>query len=170
MGGYPSFVFISPPAMILAFTQCSDDEPTKPPVITEPDTTSNDFVWDITQIGVRHTALYDVEAISDTDVWICGEIHFPDTCQNDSSGNIIRPFNIAHWDGKQGTFSRLHWNKDNPNEFNPVYGIKAFTSKEVWFSAGGEIVCLLQGEFIYRTIPTSLFEYTGTNHLDGTKK
>ena len=157
------------PAVFLAIlaVACTDSEPPAPDdgdntIVL--DTTSHDFVWDITQIGIRHTMLFDIEAISDTDVWICGEIHFENTYRYDSLGNYIKPFNLAHWDGREWTFIRLQWPDDLPLEVDPVSAIKAFSCNDIWFHTGRKIAHMKNGENSFWELP---YEKGGTRLMEG---
>lgn len=61
------------------------------------DTTSGSFTWRVLYIGDGMSELYDVFAVSDTDVYAVGSFYF-----KDSTGqlNLDKIFNAFHWNGK----------------------------------------------------------------------
>ena len=177
---HESFRYIpAAPALLCAFLllSCSDGDMVTPPP-SGPDTTSHDFVWDITQIGVRHTAIRDIAAIAEDDVWLCGEIHFEDTYTYDSNGVYIKPYDLAHWDGTEWTFQRLRWTGDSKYAFRAVFAMKAFASDDIWFMEPGG-VAHWNGEYfetqdIDRNIPEGsmlhlMDGYPGNLYLAGTR-
>lgn len=88
---------------VVTLLSCND-ETTKPPpiVVEEPEdttTTSHDFIFlRLDTLGFSHSRLVDVQIISDTDVWVAGELYI-----KDSTGKVddITLYNAAHWDGRQ---------------------------------------------------------------------
>ena len=155
-------------ALLCAFLllSCSDGDMVTPPP-AGPDTTSHDFVWDITQIGVRHTAIRDIAAIAEDDVWLCGEIHFEDTYTYDSNGVYIQPYNLAHWDGKEWTFQRLKWQGDNPIAVKDIHAMKAFASDDIWFFTGGDIAHWNGNSFETQKVPLNIPEGSFLHLMDG---
>ena len=164
-----SFPLFSVVVLALLLASCTDREPPAPDdgdnttIIF--DTTSHDFVWDITQIGIRHTMLLDIEAISDTDVWICGEIHFENTNRYDSLGNYIKPFNLAHWDGREWSYMRLKWPSEFPLSLTDICAIKAFSHDDIWFFTGGKIAHLKDGKYLFWELS---YEMSGGYLMEGT--
>ena len=75
--GLPFILLLSAFFGCMNLISCKDKS--TPVTPAGPDTSSNDFVWTKTPIGTYGTVLQDIAAFSDTDVWICGEIHFKDT-------------------------------------------------------------------------------------------
>ncbi len=68
-------LFIMPAVLgLLLFAASCEQVPMEPIGAHGPDTTSHDFVWDAMTMGYDHTSLYDAYAISDTDVWVGGDI------------------------------------------------------------------------------------------------
>ncbi len=122
----------------LMFYSCKKSNPVAPPP-SVPDTTSNDFMWSQTPIGTYGTELQDIVAFSDTDVWICGEIHFKDSYTFDSLGHWIVPYNVAHFNGKVWEYIRVEWCDVTASGFYIALAMFGTSSNDMWFKDGGAL-------------------------------
>ncbi|MBW7846135.1 MAG: glucosyl transferase [Bacteroidia bacterium] len=117
---------------------CKDEPPTKDNGKNLPDTTSHNFTWQtFTWGGGGSSSINDVAILSDTDIWVVGDIQLSDSIAQDGSGHNF-PFGAAHWDGIEWKLFRL------PVFVSPTYttyliptGIIAFSSTDIWFASGG---------------------------------
>ena len=97
-------------ACVVILLSCNDETtpPQPSPPIEEPEdttTTSHDFTFlRLDTLGFSHSRLVDVQIISDTDVWIAGELYI-----KDSTGKVddITIFNAAHWDGQRWNIVKI---------------------------------------------------------------
>jgi hypothetical protein len=122
----------------LVFMSCRKSNPVGPPP-SQPDTTSNDFIWSQTPIGTYGTSLQDIVAFSDTDVWICGEIRIKDSYTYDSLGNWIMPYNVGHYDGRKWVFDRIQWCGIPKEQYSSIAAMYGANKTEIWFSNGGAL-------------------------------
>ncbi len=156
------------------FYSCKKSNPVSPPP-AEPDSTSNDFVWAKTPIGTYGTMLQDIAAFSDTDVWICGEIHFKDTDTHDSLGRMILPYNAAHWNGKDWEYIRINWCGLSEQGFFNATAMLALKPDDIWFSDGIALSHWNGKTFTHWCIPndqipggiSSIFKNGNTIYLGG---
>ncbi len=104
----------------------------EPVTLTTMDTTSHEFTWRIDTIGTHSSVLYDVAIINENDIWVVGDLHFPDTYTYDSLGNFIQPYNIAHWDGTDWNLIRMM--VPGPG-YGEIYSVFAIDSSNLWFGS-----------------------------------
>lgn len=105
------------------------------------DTTTHDFTWQVDTLGDGgNSVLYDVAIVSDTSLWVVGELH-----KRDSLGRWERPYNAAHWDGRNWSLQRVTVRLDygggsviisDQSQLRSVY---AASPNDIWFvsSVGG---------------------------------
>lgn len=103
--------------------------------LTTIDTTSHDFQIDTFSFGYGTGSSYlsDVAIVNDTDIWVVGEIHTPDTDRFDSLGNWIDPYNIVHWNGAEWELKRIYYYYQGSNYWRPIPSTFAFKHDEIWF-------------------------------------
>ena len=105
--------------------------------ITTIDTTSHNFTWQTFEFGEHSSSsLYDVAIINQNDIWAVGEIYTADSYTYDSLGNWIDPYNAVHWDGESWKLIRIYYNYNGTNIWSPIRTILAFSTNDIWFSAG----------------------------------
>lgn len=97
------------------------------------DTTSHNFTFSIDTLGdVASSILYDVAIINDTLVYAVGEIYL-----KDSTGQIDPLlYNMAKWNGKKWEITRLKVNYKGNLITPSLNAIFAFSSTDIWLSAG----------------------------------
>jgi hypothetical protein len=99
---------------------------------TTMDTTSHAFTWLMDTIGTHNSVLNDVAVINENDIWVVGDLHFPDTYTYDSLGNFIQPYNIAHWDGTKWNLLRMM--VPGPG-YGEIYSVYAIDPLNIWFGS-----------------------------------
>ena len=135
-------IFLSTIFCTVYFLQTCSEEPTKPPINNAADTTTHDFEWKIIPIGEYGTSLKDIAALSDTDIWICGEIWTKETDSRDSSGKRIPPCNFGKWNGTNLELFRLYWQIcTTPDSMvSSVNALHIQARDKFWFSGSGSII------------------------------
>jgi len=110
---------------------CSCSEKGTEPQITNSDTTSHNFTWQIDTIGIEGSWLRDIAVIAEDDIWAVGRIE-KDTARN--RGNLVK------WDGEKWEIIDLTYYGPNGGEFRPDgQTLFPFTSGEVIVSTGARI-------------------------------
>ena len=135
------FLFLLPFTLFLAAGCRKSTTPvvTPPPQPIGTDTTSHHFVWRIDTLGAgpNYSSLWDVAIIDENDVWVVGEIMMEDSYELDSLGNVIQPYNAAHWDGNEWELKRIfYFNYGQLNLIKPIRGILPQNNQEFWLAAG----------------------------------
>ena len=101
------------------------------------ETTSHNFTWQSWTFGQQSSSvLYDVAIIDENNIWAVGEIYTEDSYTYDSLGNWIDPYNAVHWNGNNWELVRIYYNYNGSNTWSPIRTILAFSSNDIWFSAG----------------------------------
>ena len=101
------------------------------------DTTSSDFIFKIDTLGDGNSSvLRDVAIISDTCIWVVGEIN----CK-DSLGNWLPMYNAARWDGNKWNKLRIPFIMNYGTSVfidstTPISSVYAPLSNDVWFCNG----------------------------------
>ncbi len=136
-------------AFTTVFYTCSE-EPTKPPSNNAADTSSHTFDWEVIPIGEYRTALMDIAALSDTDVWICGKIWTKETGTLDSTGKEIPAYNFGRWNGSRLELFRLYWPICGTGVSLPAQADAVFirAKDDVWFAAMGNVVANWRAKYI----------------------
>ena len=99
--------------------------------------TSHNFTWQTFEFGEHSSSvLYDVAIINENNIWAVGEIYTEDSYTYDSLGNWIDPYNSVHWNGNNWELVRIYYNYNGSNIWSPIRTILAFSSNDIWFSAG----------------------------------
>jgi hypothetical protein len=97
------------------------------------DTTSHNFTWQTHTLGdgTGSGCLYDVAIINDTLAYAIGEIYQAGTT-----------YNAAKWDGTQWELKRIQSILCGSGSYivSPLRTIFAFSSDDVWYSDGGEMI------------------------------
>lgn len=104
-----------------------------------PNYTSHDFTWRIDTLGEgpSFSSLWDVAIINENSIWVVGEIFMQDTYQLDSLGNIIHPYNAAHWNGEIWELHRIfYFNYGQQWLIRPIMGILPISENEFWLASG----------------------------------
>jgi hypothetical protein len=117
------------------FLQTGCKKSTDPPPVIVPDTTTHNYEWTIHQFGTGagSSYLYDVFAISDSNVWAVGKIN---TNEQDSLGNDLDPYNAIHWDGQNWELRWIETEYRGDMIAPPLEGIFAFSSDDIWATSG----------------------------------
>lgn len=118
----------------------NNPQPTTNEVLAQTmDTTSHNFTFEtftFGEAGAGGSTLYDVAIIDENNIWAVGEIYTADTYTYDSLGNWIDPYNALHWNGNNWELVRIYYNYNGSNIWSPIRTILAFSSNDIWFSAG----------------------------------
>jgi len=81
----------------------------------------------------------DVWVFGRNNAWAVGEIYL-----NDSTGkpDMANPYNAAHWDGSKWELKRIQSIicGSSTNIVSQLYTIFGFTSNDIWYSDGGEMI------------------------------
>jgi len=110
-----------------------------------PDTTGNNFVWDIQVFGNESWSinmLYDAFIIDEDDIWAVGEIR-------EFDGDTLH--NYLHWDGEEwtrGIIYEVNNSSQLPHLFFSIYG---FTHDDLWVSA--TLPSYYDGNIWYKYMP-----------------
>ena len=123
------------PLILSSFFATCDDEPSNPP--PRPiDSTSHSFTFQRDTIAVFGSAINDIFAISENDVWTVGQFYV-----KDSTGVVKNdPYNAAHWDGSRWEYFRIMFtlNYGNGDVFkadkSEIDAVFSPSPTEVWFS------------------------------------
>jgi len=90
--------------------------------------TSHSFNWEIDTLGSIGSVVYDIELISDDNIWVVGLFYLPDPDSSfDGSGRQIR--NLAHWDGIAWEYQLVHYRSE-------IWSIRYFSDNDIWISLG----------------------------------
>ncbi|MHB2149323.1 glucosyl transferase [Calditrichota bacterium LG25] len=100
---------------------------------TTMDTTSHDFTWQTFEFGGEggSSSFYDVAIIDENDIWAVGEIY----TANDK-------YNAAHWDGEKWELKKVPsiiCGNNSPIQ-SAIFTVYSFSSNDVWFSDGAELI------------------------------
>lgn len=91
--------------------------------------TSHDVIWEVDILGLAGSRLNAVEAMSEDNIWVVGEIWMPDPDSSyDGSGKEL--FNVAHWDG-------IQWDTMAAFYGVPLYSVKFFAEDDIWVTSFG---------------------------------
>jgi len=141
--------------VLISFYGCQKtDPPTKPPVVTLPDTTSHDFTWQIDVLGDGNASrLRDVCIIDENDVWAVGEIYV-----KDSTGAFSDTYNVIHWNGSEWDLIRIRFPICGTNDTAPfpARAVLAFDPSHIWFTSAGTIYYLNGTSISKMCIPSDL--------------
>ncbi len=101
--------------------------------VTTMDTTSHDFTWQSWEFGGEggSSSFYDVAIIDENDIWAVGEIYTADD-----------QYNAAHWDGEKWKLWKIPsiiCGNNSPIQ-STIFTFFAFSSNDVWFSDGAELI------------------------------
>lgn len=127
-------------ACLVSLISCDDRgaNSSVPPART--DTTSHSYDWQVEKIGTRSGQIYDVEALSDNEVYVCGRIKFDSTGTIGANGRIIEPFNVARKLHDTWTYYLAPSPTGAIGSYE-FYSIKIFNLEQVWIcSAGGFVI------------------------------
>jgi hypothetical protein len=97
-----------------------------------PDTTSHDFSWKVDTIGLFSSALLDVAAIDEQNVWAVGEVYTPgpDTVW----GTEKTRNNAVKWNGEHFEYHQILVNSyDGPPSIHRLRVALAFSKNNIWF-------------------------------------
>ena len=119
-----SIIFIV--VMALLLITCGKNTTHPPPA--GPDTTSHNFVWQVTHIGDLTSSLADVFAIVEDDIWAVGKIQIEDSVGND----IV--YNAVHWNGQEWELQQF--TNTNGSPIVPIRDIIYFSNNDIWLAAG----------------------------------
>ena len=97
--------------LLFLISACSKNSTNPPPVPVGVDTTSHDFIWRIDTLGEGplYSSIWDVEILNESDIWVVGKISAEDTYQTDSLGQLIQPYNAAHWNGNEWRLEQIYY-------------------------------------------------------------
>ncbi|MHB2150385.1 glucosyl transferase [Calditrichota bacterium LG25] len=100
---------------------------------TTMDTTSHNFEWQTFEFGGEggSSSFYDVAIIDENDIWAVGEIY----TANDK-------YNAAHWDGEKWELKKVPsiiCGNNSPIQ-SAIFTVYSFSSNDVWFSDGAELI------------------------------
>ncbi|MHB2154513.1 glucosyl transferase [Calditrichota bacterium GD2] len=108
---------------------------TRSPAVTAAtmDTTSHNFEWQTFEFGGEggSSSFYDVAIIDENDIWAVGEIY----TANDK-------YNAAHWDGEKWELKKVPsiiCGNNSPIQ-SAIFTVYSFSSNDVWFSDGAELI------------------------------
>jgi hypothetical protein len=106
-------------------------------VATTMDTTSHEITWAIDTMGDGNSSsIYDVDIVSDTCIWIVGDINYMD-----SLGQWSPLYNAAKWDGKNWQLRRIPFAVDHGTAafVESTFIIRcvyALSPNDIWLSNG----------------------------------
>ncbi|KAA3617357.1 MAG: hypothetical protein D8M58_02765 [Calditrichaeota bacterium] len=122
--------------ILLIITSCSENsvKPAPEEKLCEiTDTTSHDFTWRVDTLGLFPSALYDVAAIDENNVWAVGEIEL-------STGR----YNAVKWNGSEYQYFQVFDNTGLPR----IDVVLAFDTQNIWMFAGDRYHYLVGDSFI----------------------
>ncbi len=117
-----------------SYTEGSETHPTNKISFRTLDSTSSSFSYKLYTLGNavgESSMLYDVSIISDTSIWVVGEIQMADT-----NVNGYTTYNAVHWNGSKWVLKRIEVNFRGNQIIPPLYGIYTFRSNDIWLSSG----------------------------------
>jgi hypothetical protein len=128
------FYYILLIIILIAFSCCKKDKSdclTCPP--PPPDTTSHVIQWQVPDTLGTQGIIRDVWVFDRNNAWAVGEIYL-----NDSTGkpDMSNPYNAAHWDGVRWTIKKITVNHNGNMITPPLNAIFAFSTSDIWLSAG----------------------------------
>jgi hypothetical protein len=120
--------------VLIVFNSCKKDKSeclTCPP--PPPDTTSHLIQWQVPDTLGTQGIIRDVWVFDRNNAWAVGEIYL-----NDSTGkpDMSNPYNAAHWDGVRWTIKKITVNHNGNMITPPLNAIFAFSTSDIWLSAG----------------------------------
>ncbi len=91
---------LGPALLLISFSRC-DEKPGEPVPPAAPDTTTQDWRFEIDTLGDRNSYVQKIVAFSPDDAWAAGTF-LEYTNPNDPWDS--KEYNVAHWNGKEWTY------------------------------------------------------------------
>jgi hypothetical protein len=128
-------------AVTLIFASCEEDPMQNAPVVSIPDTSSHDFVWDYTIIRSDEPGegvFYDICYVNDTCIWAVGWF------VRYGPNNERELYNACRWNGKEWMLEKVY-NKTPPGtsipyELTRLLVVHGDRPDNIWFSEGALFV------------------------------
>lgn len=127
----------------LLFYGCDSAEPNK-------DVHPN-FTWKIYNIGTAYdTNIRDILVIDENNIWVVGEIADESTGEVDSTGHVIKPWNVGIWNGEKWDLKTVLYKDVSFGVFQSVW---AFDRNDVWFGATSSYTHWNGNDYSFYDIP-----------------
>lgn len=109
---------------VLLFYGCDSTEPNKD---VHPDIT-----WKVYNLGTFDSRIRDIFVINENNIWAVGQIYNENTGNTDSTGHVIKPWNVGIWSGDTWDLKTILYKNISFGEYQSIW---AFDGNDVWFGA-----------------------------------